>query len=362
MTRYLKPDRVLRLADGATLTRLDIERDPTLLAAHSGERVLCCCTTAGVEMLIRHRQGRHFLANLPGRSHHHASTCPSFVPDPEIDPRRHYSGAALTRSADALHIVVSSEPLSSPPFPHLSPRAALECLWDEADLTLWSPRMRGKRSYPVVRSALQRAAERIVLRDAPLSNVLFFPDPAQGIPAPAHQFVAGRVVAVHASAYGVGFDFAHSRLGDLCWLAARDWTPDIDAVFGDVTKPSLPPNVEVWALGRLGLGASRHPQLWAPGFLTVTPEDRLPADDPAQCAMLRWLVEQGRRFRRCPLLDARADPSIPFVSLLDAGPPVYVFTPDRARVPPPLPRSAPPAPPSAPDFTAARTSLGAPTA
>ena len=54
MTRYLKPDRVLRLADGGTLTRLDLERDPTLLAAHSGERVLCCCKTAsGCTVFIR---------------------------------------------------------------------------------------------------------------------------------------------------------------------------------------------------------------------------------------------------------------------------------------------------------------------
>jgi hypothetical protein len=360
MSRYLKTDGPLRLSDGCSVTRVDIARDPTLLAAHAGERVLCCCTPAGVEMLVRHRQGRHFLANLPGRSHHHASTCPSFAPDPEIDPRRHYSGAALTRSGDALHVVVAAEPLGAPPFPHLSPRAALECLWDEADLTLWSPRMRGRRNYLAVRNALQAAAERIVVRDIPLANVLFVPDPLLGVPAPAHQFLCGRVVSVHASPYGVGFEFAHSRLGDLCWLAARDWTPDIEAVFGSVASPALPSGVEVWGLGRLGLGTSRHPQLWAPGFLTVTPEDRLPARDPAEAAMLRWLVDQGRRFRRCPLLDAHFDPSIPLVSILDAGPPVYVFAPDRARVPPPLPRPPRPAAAAPADFTAARASLSAP--
>jgi hypothetical protein len=357
MSRYLKTEGLLRLSDGATLTRADIDRDAAVLAAHAGERVLCCCTPLGVEMLVRHRQGRHFLANLPGRGHHHAATCPSFVADADIDPRRHYSGAALSRSADALHVVVAAEPLDAPPFPHLTPPAALELLWDEADLTLWSPRMRGRRSYLAVRNALQSAAERVRIRDLPLANLVFVPDPELGVPAPAHQFICGRVLSVHASPYGVGFEFAHSRLGDLCWLAARDWTPDVEAVFGSVSTPSLPSGVEVWALGRLGLGNARHPRLWAPGFLTVTPDDRLPARDPAEVALLRWLVEQGRRFRRCPLLDARCDPAIPFVAMRDTGAPVYVFAPDRSRVPPPLPRPTRPNATAPADFTAARTSL-----
>lgn len=358
MTRYLRTDGELRLADGRAVTRAVFEHDPALLAAHSGERLRCCCTPAGVEMLVRHRQGRHFLANLPGRSHHHAASCPSFAPDPLIDPRRHYSGAALTRSGDNLHLVVSAEPLDSPPFPHLSPRAALECLWDEANLSLWSPRMRGKRSYHTVRAALLRAAERLIVRESPLAQSLFFPDPGQGVPTPAQQFVAGRVIGTYRSRHGAGFDLAHNRLGELYWLAACDWSPAIEAVFGPVTNPTLPSDVEVWLLGPLAFSAAGHPHLESPGFITVTPDERLPAEDRAQVAMLRWLVEHERRFRRCPLLDARTDPAIPFVALLDTGVPCYVFAPDPSRVPPPLPRPAQSATPSLPDFTRALTSGG----
>ena len=341
MARYLRTDGVLRLPDGRTVRREQIDRNPALLAALAGKRLRCCCTPTGVEMLVRHRQGRHFLANLPGRTHHHAAACPSFAPDPLIDPRRHYSAVALARSGDSLHLVVSPEPLGQPPFAHLSPHAALELLWDAANLTLWSPRMRGKRSYFTVRTALLRAAERLMIHRAPLAGALFFPDPAQGVPTLAQHFIAGRVIGVYPSAHGAGFALAHSQPGHLYWLAARQWTAAIAVVFGPLAAPMLPPDLEVWMLGRFALSGAGHATLQYPGFITVTPEHRLPADDPAQAAVLRGLVEQDRRFRRCALLDARADPAIPFVVLLDTGVPCYVFTPDSTRVPPPAPRPDP---------------------
>jgi hypothetical protein len=158
MARFQRTDIELLFPDGQAATRAQLEHDPRWLEVHAGQRPLCRCTPAGVEMLVRHRQGRHFLANLPGRSHHHSLGCPSYAPDPLIDPRRHYSAAALARSGEICHVVVAADPLGSPPFAHFTPQAALELLWDSANLTLWSPRMRGRRSYTAVRAALLGAA------------------------------------------------------------------------------------------------------------------------------------------------------------------------------------------------------------
>ena len=98
MARFLRHDLPLEFADGTVATRAQLDANPHLLSAHAGQRLVCRCTPSGVEMLIRHRQGRPFLANLPGRTHHHALSCPSYSPDPLIDPLRHYSGAALAHS------------------------------------------------------------------------------------------------------------------------------------------------------------------------------------------------------------------------------------------------------------------------
>ncbi|MDQ1240844.1 MAG: hypothetical protein QG550_94 [Pseudomonadota bacterium] len=359
MARFQRTDIELLFPDGQAATRAQLEHDPRWLEVHAGQRPLCRCTPAGVEMLVRHRQGRHFLANLPGRSHHHSLGCPSYAPDPLIDPRRHYSAAALARSGEICHVVVAADPLGSPPFAHFTPQAALELLWDSANLTLWSPRMRGRRSYTAVRAALLGAAERTSVNHAPVAASLYFPDGAHPKPGTHHHFVAGLVLRIVHSPHSVGFDIAHDRSGDLFWLSRRDWSDQLQALFGSPESPVLPDprEREVWMLSRIVCSASARPQLQSPGFLAVTPGDRLPADDSAQAAMLRWLVDQGRRFRRCPVLDARTDPAIPFVALLDTPQPTYVFSADPARVPPfrPLPQH----PPSTPLAQSARAASGA---
>jgi hypothetical protein len=336
MARFQRTDIELLFPNGQTVTRAQLEQDPLWLEAHAGERPLCRCTPSGVEMLVRHRQGRHFLANLPGRSHHHSLGCPSYAADPLIDPRRHYSPAALVRSGEISHVVVAAEPLGPPPFAHFTPRAALELLWDSANLTLWSPRMRGRRSYMAVRAALLGAAERTCVNHSPIAAALYLPCADNSKADTHHHFVAGHVLRIVHSPHGVGFEIAHDRSGDLLWFSRRDWSDQLDALFGSPDAPLLPDprEREVWMLSRLVFTASGRRQLLSPGFLSVTPADRLPADDASQAAMLRWLVEQGRRFRRCPVFDARADPAIPFVVLLDTPEPVYVFSPDPSRVPP----------------------------
>ena len=334
MARFLRHDLPLEFADGTVATRAQLDANPHLLSAHAGQRIVCRCTPSGVEMLIRHRQGRPFLANLPGRTHHHAFSCPSYSPDPLIDPLRHYSGAALARSGDALHIVVSPAPLGRPPFAHFSPNATLELLWDLAGLTRWSPRMRGRRTYAVVRAALLGAARTLHIQQRPIATALYAPDHANARPASDHLFVVGRVLHAHPAPHGVGLTLAHDQSGERFWVNRHGWCPDLATHLGPAEAPHLPSDREIWLLGRLRFTSAGHFRLDSPGLISVT-TDRLPARDSAEAALLYWLVDQGRRFRRCPALDARTDPAIPFVEVLDTSRPCYVFSPQSERVPMP---------------------------
>jgi hypothetical protein len=338
MARFLRHDLPLEFADGAVTTRAQLDANPQLLTAHAGQRLVCRCTPSGVEMLIRHRQGRPFLANLPRRTHHHALSCPSYSPDPLIDPLRHYSGTALARSGDALHIVVSPEPLGTPPFPHFSPNATIELLWELAGLTRWSPRMRGRRTYAAVRAALLSAASVLHIRQRPMATALYAPSHADARPTSAHQFVVGRVLHVHPAPYGVGLTLAHDQNGERFWVNRHGWCADMAAHLSSAAAPRLPSDREVWLLGRLRFTSSGHFHLDSPGLISVT-TDRLPARDAAEAALLYWLVAHGRRFHRCPALDARTDPAIPLVEVLDTPQPCYVFSPLPERVPMPAQRT-----------------------
>lgn len=336
MARYVRPDIPLRFADGSVLTRSQVEAEPALLDRFAGQRLFCSCIPAGVEMLVRQRFGRRFIANLPGRTHHHAVSCPYFSQDPVIDPLKRYSPYAVTRSGESLNVVVSPEPLEAQPFSHLTPSAGLELLWDRAGLNYWSPRMRGRRTYWVIRAALLAAAEDLILSDGPLAPVLYVPDRDVQRPHPDHKLVAGLVQRVAVSPHGVGFEFAHDRSGDLYWLDRRHWTPQLDALLGPVTAPALPADLRIWVLALLAYGATGRPHLESAGFLSVT-HDGLSTHSAAESHTLQFLVESGRRFYKCPVLDARTDPAIPFVVLRDTAEPCYVFAPDPLRVPPPQP-------------------------
>ena len=150
--------------------------------------VHCLCTTPPLEMFVRHSHGQYHLVKARFTGHLHTPSCPSFeLADHEshldegsviLKPTfelSHYDGAAspATRSLPPLQKTISH--ISNP----TDLRGLLSTLWLRAELHKWFPRMRGKRTWGVVRTRLIAAAEGIFLGRQNLLDRLYIPEPFQ---------------------------------------------------------------------------------------------------------------------------------------------------------------------------------------
>ena len=321
----------LKFPSGEVCTRGWLDSHPldrVRLLRHSAGRVVCQCRTPGVEMAVRLRDEEPHLANLPGRGHHHAPWCPSYTPDPRYDARLDYATDALAESAGACAVVVADTPSPGPPYRHLTPRAALEWLFDRAELTHWSPRMQGRRTPATARGALARAISGVSINGAPLDrNVAIV-----GASRPPYRpdYVIGAIERVVRGAHSPGLVLAGDPVP--IWLAREAWTPAIESVLGSASAPRV--EGPVWVFGRLWYSDAHVHFRWL-GMMPVTPE-WLPLEHPLECELLARLVRLRRRFTRVVALDSAGDPRFPIALLVDTATPVELYSPTVSRFPAPV--------------------------
>jgi hypothetical protein len=342
MSRYTREDVRLRFPSGAVHTRPWLDSHPRareeLYRESAERRVVCECHPAGVEMTVRRVGVQHHLANLPGRAHHHAPSCPSFVPDPSIDARQDYSRAALMEvGGGVLHATVRDAAPEPAPYEHMTPRAALELLWSAAELTHWAPKMTTRRTVLSVRATLKTAAARLVINDEPLADSLYLAEPERPRGTRQPLYVLGELHRVVRGAHSLGLALRYDTTGPY-WVARSAWSPPLSALLGSYDQPrgDLP---SVWVLARTWYTAHHAHCRWV-GALHVTASS-LPIEHPAEEPLLDQLVRDGRRFVRVPGLDSSGDPRYPILTLIDTATPVNVHSPMATRLPAPF------APPSA---------------
>lgn len=161
-------------------------------------RPRCRCRPDGVEMYVaRLAGGWYIIKRLPHSGSQHGAGCPSFELPASLSGRSTYVGTAIIDDAEAeteLRLSVSlrrpsshdrtarSSPATThrrarPTEPRLGLLGLLHYLWDEAGLSRWSPRMAGKRTWPIVSWHLRQAGVRTTVGGAPLSETLWIPEP-----------------------------------------------------------------------------------------------------------------------------------------------------------------------------------------
>ena len=185
--------------DGRELNEPDSPTGQAALAnAHRQHiRPRCRCRPAGVEMYVaRLAGGWHIIKRLPNSGSQHASDCPSFELPASLTGRSAHVGTTiiddgnaetelrlgfslrrpLRHERTARETPVTEHRRARPNEPRLGLVGLLHYLWEEAGLNRWSPRMSGKRAWPIVSWHLRQAAERTTIGGAPLSETLWIPE------------------------------------------------------------------------------------------------------------------------------------------------------------------------------------------
>lgn len=189
MNRYQLKDR--------SFTLQDADAGDRLAAAHETHaRPLCLCATPPVPMYVARVGNRFILKRMPGTGAKHRPTCDSYEAPAELSGLGEVAGAAIQENTEdgtttlRLDFALTKSPGRAAPVlsgaevdtvgtdgRKLTLRGTLHYLWQQAGFNRWTPRMRGKRSWTVVRKHLLQAAGAVNTKGHRLNDALYLPEP-----------------------------------------------------------------------------------------------------------------------------------------------------------------------------------------
>jgi hypothetical protein len=177
------------------------EDDPALPAAIGAAyrdrvRPLCLCREPGIQMYVA-AIGEHFVVKrMPLSGAQHDPACDSYEPPVDLSGLGPLMGSAIRldpasgMAALRLGFSLTRTGGRATPSPRigeatsvksearrLSLRGLLHLLWNEAGLTKWTSAWAGKRHWWTTRYHVIEAARTMLVKEAPLSEVLLIPEP-----------------------------------------------------------------------------------------------------------------------------------------------------------------------------------------
>lgn len=158
-------------------------------------RAMCMCQKDGVEMYTSKINNAYILKRMPGTGSHHAITCDSYEPPAELSGRGEVMDGAIQTDMEQgittlrLDFSLAKSGARAAPVQtgeehdsvrtdgkKLTLRGTLHYLYDEAQLTRWSPKMEGKRNWWIVRRELLAAASDKQAKGSQLADLLYIPE------------------------------------------------------------------------------------------------------------------------------------------------------------------------------------------
>ncbi|PZR83290.1 MAG: hypothetical protein DI537_35185 [Stutzerimonas stutzeri] len=176
------------------------EDDPSLparIAAAYRDRVrpLCLCRDPGIPMYVAAMGDQFVVKRMPLSGGQHDPACDSYEPPVDLSGLGPLMGSAIRLDPDSgmaalrLEFSLTRTGGRAAPTPgasestsvksearRLSLRALLHLLWNEAGLTKWTSAWTGKRHWWNIRWHLLEAAKTMLVKGAPLSDVLLVPE------------------------------------------------------------------------------------------------------------------------------------------------------------------------------------------
>lgn len=339
-------------------------RDPGLegglAAAHAAkERPLCLCSPLRPPLYIARLDGNFVLKRMPFTGAQHDADCDHYDPPPELSGAGQVIGSAVKESEDgttaiSLDFALAKGPARKPPAgggepsetvradgTKLTMRALLHFLWDESQLTRWSPKMQGKRWWGVVRRELLKACAGKVTKGVALADVLY-------VPHPWSQEHAREVNEMHRSALSAMLArqgsrcmviaplrvVEQARFGYKAWLKHMPELPIqlTDDVYRQITKTmanqiqisAAVDDTELIALAVISKGVAGLFELESLCLMNVSPQ-WLPFDTMNERTLLSDLVAGERRFTKALRYNLSKSKPLAFAVLKDTEAPVALY-------------------------------------
>lgn len=166
-------------------------------AYETGVRPLCLCTRGDdlPMMYIARFRDQYVLKRMPNSGSNHSSHCEHYEPPPELSGLGQVQGSAIRPNPDDGETLLSLDfaltkgrsraPADMGDVEHesvrndgtkLTLRALLHYLYDQSGLTRWTPAMKAKRNWFVVRRELLSAASDKKTKGAYLPELLYIPE------------------------------------------------------------------------------------------------------------------------------------------------------------------------------------------
>ncbi|MCP4564192.1 MAG: DUF1173 domain-containing protein [Bosea sp.] len=181
---------------GAVLSEDDPALPAAIAAAYRDRvRPLCLCRDPGIPMYVAAMGEQFVIKRMPLSGGQHDPACDSYEPPLDLSGLGPLMGSAIRLDPDsgmaALRLEFSLTRTGSRAAPtpgasesssvksearRLSLRALLHLLWHEAGLTKWTSAWAGKRHWWNIRWHLFEAAKTMLVKGAPLSDVLLVPE------------------------------------------------------------------------------------------------------------------------------------------------------------------------------------------
>lgn len=171
---------------------------PTAIAAAYRDRMrpLCLCREPGIPMYVAAMGEQFVVKRMPLSGGQHDPACDSYEPPLDLSGLGPLMGSAIRldpasgMAALRLEFSLTRTGSRAAPTPggsestsvksegrRLSLRGLLHLLWNEAGLTKWTSAWAGKRHWWNIRWHLIEAAKTMLVRGAPLSEILLVPEP-----------------------------------------------------------------------------------------------------------------------------------------------------------------------------------------
>ncbi len=322
----------------------------------SPERARCMCIQGGVEMYVA-KLHSFVLKRMPGTGPQHAPHCEHYDPPASESGLGALLGDSLIESGgEGVQMYVdfpltrrrgraieatcgAATPEARAVRHQMSLRAVTHYLFDQAGFNRWSPAMENKRNQGVFRKYLLEAAEGVQIKNAPLTERLYVPEPFRvedkldirnrrraqlsilDRPGQPEEFPMALVIGEFKSAEedAFGFRLLLKHLPDAAILVdAKLWNRTLKKFkplfLARQSDGSPPSRIIVTAVIY-----SPQPQCYQADaiFLTLTSQQWIPVSDPSELTLLQLLVERRRRFLKPLPYDAKDPACYPNVLLLD---------------------------------------------